>query len=63
MNAAGWVVMILSVGGMTSFFVWCVYRVLSTPGSTEHLHSQRDIPPDMLSNDASKDSGSDSDSS
>jgi hypothetical protein len=43
MNAGGWVVMLLSVGGMTTLLSWCVYKVLSTPGSTEHLHTQADI--------------------
>jgi hypothetical protein len=35
--------MILATGGMTSLLVWCIYKVMSTPGSTEHLHSQADI--------------------
>ena len=43
MTAAGWVIMILATGGMTGLLGWCIYRVLSTPGSTEHLHSQADI--------------------
>ena len=43
MTAAGWIVMILAVGGMTGLLCWCVYKVVSTPGSTEHLHSQTDI--------------------
>lgn len=43
MTHGGWIVMILSVGGMTGLLSWCVYKVLSTPGSTEHLHSQADI--------------------
>ena len=43
MTAAGWVIMILATGGMTGLLGWCIYRVLATPGSTEHLHSQADI--------------------
>jgi len=35
--------MILSVGGMTALLGWCIYKVVATPGSTEHLHSQADI--------------------
>lgn len=47
MTAGGWIMMIVSVGGMTSLLAWCIHRVLTTPGSTEHLHSQADIePPD-----------------
>jgi hypothetical protein len=43
MTAGGWVVMLLSVGGVTTLLAWCVYKVITTPGSTEHLHSQADI--------------------
>ena len=50
MTFGGWIVMTLSVGGVTGLLVWCVYKVLATPGSTEHLHSQADIePPDAHS--------------
>ncbi len=48
MTLGGWIAMMLSVGGVTLFFAWCVYKVLSTPGSTERLHSPIDIePPDV----------------
>lgn len=43
MTAGGWIIMILGTGGMTSLLVWCIYKVIATPGSTEHLHSQADI--------------------
>ena len=43
MTTSGWIVMTLAVGGMTSLLTWCIYKVMSTPGSTEHLHSQADI--------------------
>ena len=43
MTPGGWVIMIVSVGFVTALFGWCIYKVLSTPGSTEHLHSQADI--------------------
>lgn len=47
MTLGGWIVMSLSVGGVTALLAWCVYKVLATPGSVEHLHSQADIePPD-----------------
>jgi hypothetical protein len=45
MTAGGWLVMILAIGGMTGLLVWCVWKVVSTPGSTEHLHSPADIDP------------------
>jgi len=43
MTAGGWVMMILSVGAVTLFFAWCLYKVLTTPQSTEHIHSPSDI--------------------
>ncbi|MDZ7618471.1 MAG: hypothetical protein U1E05_15815 [Patescibacteria group bacterium] len=43
MTPGGWFVMTLSVGGMTGLLVWCICKVIFTPGSTEHLHSQADI--------------------
>jgi hypothetical protein len=43
MTTAGWIIMVLSVGGVTALFAWCLMKVVSTPGSTEHLHSQADI--------------------
>ncbi len=43
MTIAGWIVMIVAIGGMTGLLLWCVYKVLSTPGSEEHLHSPLDI--------------------
>ena len=51
MTLGGWIVMTLSVGGVTALLVWCIYKVLATPGSVEHLHSQADIePPDTWQN-------------
>ncbi len=43
MTSGGWVVMLLSVGGVTFLLSWCIYKVLTTPGSSKHLHSQADI--------------------
>jgi len=43
MTPAGWIIMVLATGGMTGLLGWCIYKVLATPGSTEHLHSQADI--------------------
>lgn len=48
MTLGGWIVMTLSVGGATALLAWCLYTVLSTPGSERHLHGQVDIhTPDM----------------
>ncbi len=43
MTVGGWIAMTLSVGGMTVLLSWCIYRVITTPGSTKHLHSPADI--------------------
>ncbi len=45
MTAAGWIIMVSSVFGVTGLFVWCIFKVLSLPGATEHLHAQTDIDP------------------
>lgn len=38
MTTAGWIFMIVSVGAVCALFVWCMYKVLSTPGETERMH-------------------------
>ncbi|MEX0331150.1 MAG: hypothetical protein AB3N64_06975 [Puniceicoccaceae bacterium] len=38
MNSGGWFIMFLSVGTVSLLFVYCIYRVLTTPGETEKLH-------------------------
>jgi hypothetical protein len=43
MTAGAWIMMLLSVGGMTGMLVWCVWRVVSKPGSEGRLHAQPDI--------------------
>jgi choline-glycine betaine transporter len=43
MTVGGWVIMLLSVGFVTGLLSWCVYKVVSHPGSPEHLHGQTDI--------------------
>jgi hypothetical protein len=39
---AGWVVMIVSVGGTTFFFGWCLWRVLAKPEQTGRMHGVLD---------------------
>lgn len=43
MTAGGWIMMVLSVGFVTGLLGWCIYKVVATPASAEHLHSQADI--------------------
>ena len=38
MTIGGWIVMGLSVGSVTALFAWCLWRVLSDPQETEHMH-------------------------
>lgn len=45
MSAAGWTIMMISVFGMTGLFGWCIFKVLTIPGSDRHIHSQSDIDP------------------
>ena len=43
LTVGGWITMLLSVGFVTGLLAWCIYKVVTTPGETEHLHSQADI--------------------
>ena len=43
MTLAGWVMMILSVGFVLSLTIFCFYRVLRTPKTTEHMHAPLEI--------------------
>ena len=45
MTIGGWITMLLSVGFVTGLLSWCIFKVLTTPGSSEHVHSQIDIDP------------------
>ena len=48
MNTGGWIIMVLSVGGVTCLLSWCIYKVFAIPKSVEHLHSTADVePPDI----------------
>lgn len=43
MTASGWAMMIVSVGFVLCLTVFCFYRVLRTPKSTDHMHAPLDI--------------------
>ncbi len=43
MTAGGWVIMLLSVGGVTGLLAWCINKVLREPQTSQKLHSQTDI--------------------
>ncbi len=42
MTTSGWIIMLLSVGGTTGFFFWCIARVLRSPDKTNKLHGVLD---------------------
>jgi len=46
MSIGGWIVMSLSVGSVVSLFGWCLWRVLTIPEETEHLHGFDSHTPD-----------------
>lgn len=43
MTYEGWLVMILSVGSTSLLLGWSIWRVITTPGETEHMHTPLDI--------------------
>ncbi len=54
MTPGGWIIMTLSVGFVTGLLLWCVTRVLRTPGASRHVHSQVDIEPEDTTLDHTK---------
>ena len=42
MTTGGWIIMLLSVGGTTGFFVWCIARVLGPPDRTDKVRGVLD---------------------
>ena len=46
MTTAGWIVMIFSTGTVSLLFIWCIYKIISTPGGTEHMHGFEQETPD-----------------
>lgn len=49
MTSSGWIIMAASVGSVSILFIWCIYKVLSTPGETQKMHGFEQNPPDTLS--------------
>lgn len=45
MTIQGWTMLILCVGFSCTLMTWCLWKVFTEPGETEHLHSQADIDP------------------
>ena len=47
MTWGGLITMVLSVGGTTGFFAWCIWRILRSPGQTDRLHGVLDTELDI----------------
>jgi hypothetical protein len=47
MTTGGWITMIVSVGSVTVFFIWTLYRVFTAAPPDNDLHSIREEPPDV----------------
>jgi hypothetical protein len=43
MTTGGWITMTLSVGFVLSLFGWCIFKVLTSKGSSDSLHGLDDI--------------------
>jgi len=46
MTALGWLIMFISVGTVTALLAWCIYKVLTIPEETEHIHGFEQETPD-----------------
>ena len=51
MTALGWLIMLISVGTVLALLAWCVYKVLTIPEETEHVHGFEQETPDQESRD------------
>lgn len=38
MTGGGWMVMLVSVGAVTTAFAWCLWKVLTTPRNGDNVH-------------------------
>lgn len=54
MSIGGWIFMLASCGLMAGLLGWCIWRIIATPKSTDHLHSQADIEPDDVKAEQTK---------
>jgi hypothetical protein len=43
LSAGGWTVMILSLGFVLSLTIFCFYRVVTSPGTSEHIQDPLEI--------------------
>ncbi len=55
MTSGGWAIMLVSVGAVTILFSWCLFKVLRTPGESEHIHGFEFETPDEKAESESTD--------
>jgi hypothetical protein len=46
MTTSGWIIMTISVGSVTALLTWCVFKVITIPEETKHVHGFEQKPPD-----------------
>ncbi len=51
MTTLGWLIMFISVGSVTALLVWCIFKVLTIPEETRHIHGFEQETPDKASRD------------
>jgi len=51
MTPGGWFVMLVSVGSVTALFIWCIWKVVTTPDESEKLHGFSFETPDEKNSD------------
>ena len=45
MTIGGWIIMLLSVSSVTTLMIWCIYKVLTTPGEKEDIRGSNQKTP------------------
>jgi len=62
MTWGGWFTMILSISVVSVLLVWCIYKILTTPGESEKIHGFEPNEPEKatLEEDGKSDPNSDS---
>ncbi len=46
MSLGGWLILSGSVGGVSTLFLWCIWKVLTASGEAGRLHGFEREPPD-----------------
>jgi heme/copper-type cytochrome/quinol oxidase subunit 2 len=51
MTSSGWIIMFISVLGVSALLLWCIIKVLKSPEEAEHLHGFEQETPDIEGSD------------